>query len=87
MAIFTYYWMNSEEYSVLWANLWAIFMYFYTSIHALLGDFEYTKAVSYPYTVAKVGGGIGQNPGTQLATISSIAAKDVHPWESPQRKL
>ena len=24
---------------------------------------------------------------TQLATISWIAVKDVHPWESPQRKL
>ena len=25
--------------------------------------------------------------GSQLVMISSIAAKDVHPWESPQRKL
>ena len=25
--------------------------------------------------------------GSQLATISSIAMKDIHPWESPQRKL
>ena len=46
MAIFTYYLMNSEKYSALWANLWAIFMYFYASIHTLLGDFEYTKAVT-----------------------------------------
>ena len=25
--------------------------------------------------------------GSQLAMFSSSAAKDVHPWESPQRKL
>ena len=30
---------------------------------------------------------VDQGHGSQLAMISSIAAKDVHPWESPQRKL
>ena len=27
---------------------------------------------------------VDQGHGSQLVTISSIAAKDVHPWESPQ---
>ena len=30
---------------------------------------------------------VDQGHGSQLATISLIAVKDVHPWESPQRKL
>ena len=30
---------------------------------------------------------VDQGHGSQLATISSIAAEDVHPWESPQHKL
>ena len=30
---------------------------------------------------------VDQGHGSQLAMISSIAAKDAHPWESPQRKL
>ena len=30
---------------------------------------------------------VNQGHGSQVATISSIAAKDVHPWESPQCKL
>ena len=30
---------------------------------------------------------VDQGHSSQMATISSIAAKDVHPWESPQCKL
>ena len=34
LAIFMHYWMQSENIHALWVNLWAIFMYFCTSIHA-----------------------------------------------------
>ena len=34
--------MNSENIHAVWVNLWAVFMYFYTNIHALL-NFECTK--------------------------------------------
>ena len=30
---------------------------------------------------------VNQGHGSQLATFTSIVAKDVHPWESPQRNL
>ena len=30
---------------------------------------------------------VDRGHGSQLVTISSIAAKDDHPWESPQCKL
>ena len=37
-------------------------------------------------TMATVNLSVDQGHSSQLATISSIAAKDVHPLESPQRK-
>ena len=38
-------------------------------------------------TTAMANLSVDQGHGSQLAAISSIVAKDVHPWESPQRKL
>ena len=38
-------------------------------------------------TTAMVNLSVDQGHSSQLATISLIAAMNVHPWESPQRKL
>ena len=38
-------------------------------------------------TTATVNLSVNQGHGSQLATFSFITAKDVHPWESRQRKL
>ena len=39
------------------------------------------------YNMATANLSVDQGHGSQLAMISSIAVKDVHPWDSPQRKL
>ena len=38
-------------------------------------------------TTATANLSVDQGHGSQLAAISSIVVKDVHPWESPERKL
>ena len=39
------------------------------------------------YNMAMADLSVNQGHGSQLVTISLIAVKDVHPWESLQRKL
>ena len=43
--------------------------------------------INAAYNTATVNLLVDQGHGSQLVTNSSIAAKDVHPWESPQHKL
>ena len=42
--------------------------------------------INTAYNTATANLSVDQGHGSQLAAISSIAVKDVHPWESPQRK-
>ena len=43
--------------------------------------------INAAYNMATANLPVDQGHGSQQATISSIAAKDVQPWVSPQRKL
>ena len=43
--------------------------------------------INAAYNSATANLSVNQGHGSQLATISSIKVKDVHPGESPQRKL
>ena len=60
-----YSWMNSDNIYAPKVNLWAVFMYFCATIHAL---FEY-KGLHVTYTVENVGGCIGQDPATEVTHL------------------
>ena len=54
-----------KDIHALWANVWAVIMYFYTSIHALLGS----KGCNPTCTVVKVGGSLDQGSAAEVTHL------------------